>query len=278
MSRHEEKVNGSLHAHPRLVNLPVIADPRGNLTFIQNDSLGGFDIKAIGWYDRAGVERHSDYGAARMIITLNGSADIDVHSTDGSRQHFHLETPATGLFIPEQFTHGIENSSRDASFAVIKWTDRRTEKAPIVKTAAVEAHRSASVNDCRIIDMSETAIDNESPSIPFEIARIYYIYHIPEYAERGGHSHFEEQRIMTAAAGSFDVKVFDGMEWRTFHLSSPDKALFVPPGIWRVVDNFARGSICLAMCNNIFSESDYVRSFKQFEHLSAHKENNLTTL
>lgn len=131
-----------------------------------------------------------------------------------------------------------------------------------------------SVEDCRIIRLRHfphiqgtlTAVQN-SDEIPFAIKRIYYIYDIPTDAERGGHSHHNEQRLLIAASGCFDVNISDGINWKTFTLKRPFEALYIPPGLWRTLTNFSSGAIVLALSSTKFDENDYVRDYDRFVEL-----------
>ncbi len=132
-------------------------------------------------------------------------------------------------------------------------------------------HSTSTVDDCRIINLpchragdGTLTVAENSVAIPFAIRRIYYIYDIPSSSERGGHSHHTEQRLLIAASGCFDVRVCDGRQWRTFTLKKPDQALYIPAGIWRVLNNFSSGSVVLALSSTRFDENDYVRDFKKF--------------
>lgn len=141
-----------------------------------------------------------------------------------------------------------------------------------------ESHKHAWVSDCRIIDLPHvphrsgtlTIAQNDS-SLPFAVTRIYYLYDIPGGAERGGHSHYREQRLLVALSGCFDVKVCDGNQWQTFTLRTPYQALYIPAGLWRILDNFSSGSVCLALSSLKYDEHDYVRDFNQFLELSKEK-------
>lgn len=145
---------------------------------------------------------------------------------------------------------------------------------------SADQHRTALVADCRIITLCSipneqgtlTVVENSS-KLPFAIRRIYYLYDVPTGAERGGHSHYREERLLVAAAGCFDVRVSDGLQWRTFTLRSPKEALYIPAGLWRVLDNFSSGSICLALSSMRYDAADYVRSYSKFLELSVPKIN-----
>ena len=107
------------------------------------------------------------------------------------------------------------------------------------------------------------AQDNDQ--MPFSIARAYWTYDVPAGEERGGHSHHAAEELIVAAAGSFNVTLHDGDEWRTFTLNRPYRGLYVPPGYWRTLDNFSSGSVCLVLTSILYDEADYVRDFAEFK-------------
>lgn len=100
--------------------------------------------------------------------------------------------------------------------------------------------------------------------IPFEIKRIYYLYDVPGGATRAGHAHKALQQFLIAMSGSFDVMVDDGYKRRTFHLNRSYYGLYLPPLIWREMDNFSSGSVCLALASDFFDEADYYRDYQEF--------------
>ena len=109
--------------------------------------------------------------------------------------------------------------------------------------------------------------------VPFDIKRTFFIYDVPGGAERGGHSHYTSQQFIIAISGSFDVTVDDGTEQRTFTLNRPYQGLLVVPGIWRTLQNFSSGSVCLALASHHFDENDYVREYEDFLRLKKKKKN-----
>ena len=104
----------------------------------------------------------------------------------------------------------------------------------------------------------------EGNAIPFEMKRVYYLYDIPSGGKRGGHSHKECQELLVALSGSFDVIVNDGNEQKTVTLNKPNIGLLIPNGIWRELENFSSGSVCLVLASDVFEESDYIRDYPQF--------------
>jgi len=100
--------------------------------------------------------------------------------------------------------------------------------------------------------------------LPFDIKRVYYLYDVPGGAERGGHAHKELRELIIAMSGSFDVLLDDGKEKRSFHLNRSYYGLYVCPLVWRELNNFSSGSVCLVLASELYSETDYYRDYQQF--------------
>jgi WxcM-like protein len=100
--------------------------------------------------------------------------------------------------------------------------------------------------------------------IPFDIKRVYYLYDVPGGAERAGHAHKELHQLVVAMSGSFDIHLDDGFEKRTIHLNRSYTGLYICPMIWRTIDNFSSGSVCLVLASNHYDEADYYREYPQF--------------
>ena len=100
--------------------------------------------------------------------------------------------------------------------------------------------------------------------IPFPVRRVYYLYDVPAGAERGGHAHKVCQEFLIAASGSFTVVIHDGHKRKKFFLNRPHYGLYIPQMIWRELENFSSGSICLVVSSEEYDESDYYRNFKGF--------------
>jgi dTDP-4-dehydrorhamnose 3,5-epimerase-like enzyme len=104
----------------------------------------------------------------------------------------------------------------------------------------------------------------EKDVVPFEIKRVYYLFDVPAGAERGGHSHKEQQEFLIALSGSFEVILNDGKEKKIITLNKPFEGLLIGNGIWRELKNFSSGSVCLVVASDVFKEEDYIRDFDQF--------------
>ena len=104
-----------------------------------------------------------------------------------------------------------------------------------------------------------------SKTIPFDIKRVYYLYDVPGGESRGGHAHKELQQFIVAASGSFDVTIDDGQLKRTFTINRPYRGLLIVPGVWRELDNFSSGSVCLVLASTAYSADDYIRDYNEFK-------------
>jgi dTDP-4-dehydrorhamnose 3,5-epimerase-like enzyme len=127
------------------------------------------------------------------------------------------------------------------------------------------------IADCRLIELPKikdnrgnlTFIEGQR-HVPFDIARVYYLYDVPGGAERGGHAHRGLQQLIVAMSGSFDVILNDGRQTQRFHLNRSYHGLYVCPMIWRELDNFSSGAVCLVLASNLYDENDYYRDFDEF--------------
>ena len=127
------------------------------------------------------------------------------------------------------------------------------------------------VYDCTIVELDKhhhtkgniTVVENNQ-TIPFDVQRIYYLYDIPGGESRGGHAHKELRQLIVAASGSFTVTLDDGKVRRSFVLNRPYQGLLVVPGIWRTLDDFSSGAVCLVLASHAYDEDDYIRDYQGF--------------
>ena len=104
----------------------------------------------------------------------------------------------------------------------------------------------------------------EKECVPYPIKRVYYLYDVPSDAYRGGHAHKDQSEVLIALSGSFEVVLDDGNEVKRVMLNKPNKGLLIPTGIWRELENFSAGSVCLVLASDHFIESDYIRDYDAF--------------
>jgi dTDP-4-dehydrorhamnose 3,5-epimerase-like enzyme len=100
--------------------------------------------------------------------------------------------------------------------------------------------------------------------IPFDIRRVYYTYDVPGGTDRGGHAHKALHQLIIAMSGSFDVTLDDGHNKKRFHLNRSYQGLYICPMMWRELDNFSSGSVCMVLASNTYDESDYFRNYEEY--------------
>ena len=135
------------------------------------------------------------------------------------------------------------------------------------------------IDQCRIINFPKIAEARGNLSfiegnnhVPFTIKRIYYLYDVPSGATRGGHAHKTLSELIIALSGSFDVVLDDGKEKKLFFLNRPHYGLYVPPGVWREIENFSSNSVALALASDFYYEKDYIRDYEVFKKMVANGE------
>ncbi len=127
------------------------------------------------------------------------------------------------------------------------------------------------IEDCKIIELPKisdakgnlTFVEGMT-HIPFEIKRTYYLYDVPGGSTRGSHAHKNLHQFIVAMSGSFDVVLFDGYREKRFHLNRSYYGLYVGPLMWRTLDNFSSGSVCMVLASAPYEEADYIRDYKKF--------------
>ncbi len=141
----------------------------------------------------------------------------------------------------------------------------------------MEEARYSRVYSCSIIELDRhhsdrkgnlTVVEN-GKTVPFDVKRSYYLYDVPAGESRGGHAHKELYQLIVAASGSFTVTLDDGNVKRTFILNRPYQGLMVVPGIWRTLDDFSSGAVCLVLASEGYNEDDYIRNYDEFLKLKS---------
>jgi dTDP-4-dehydrorhamnose 3,5-epimerase-like enzyme len=128
-----------------------------------------------------------------------------------------------------------------------------------------------SIHDCRLIELPRVpdargnlTFVESGRHIPFDIKRVYYLYDVPGGASRAGHAHKQLQQVLIAMSGSFDVLIDDGTSKKKFHLNRSYFGLYIPSMVWREIDNFSSGAVCMALASAFYDEADYYRSHDAF--------------
>ncbi len=131
------------------------------------------------------------------------------------------------------------------------------------------------LEDCKMLDLPKisdprgnlTFIEGEK-HIPFRIQRVYYLYDVPGGADRGEHAHKTLRQFMIAMSGSFDITLDDGFSKKTWHLNRSFNGIYISPMMWRSLDNFSSGSVCMVLASDAYDENDYIRDYNEFLSLA----------
>jgi dTDP-4-dehydrorhamnose 3,5-epimerase-like enzyme len=279
---------------PQIIQLPKFLDDRGNLSFFENNKQIPFEIKRVHWiYDVPGGEKRGGLAykeTEEFIIAMSGSFDVLVD--DGEQvKKYSLNRSYMGLYIPKAMWRTIENFSTnsvaviaastryDANDAIREYSDflnyipinidKNEESIIKLQNNSLVKY---SVYDCNIIEFDKhhsvrkgnISVVENNLTVPFATKRIYYLYDVPGGESRGGHAHKELYQLIIAASGSFTVTLDDGHVKRSFTLNRPYQALMVKPGIWRTLDDFSSGSVCLVLASEKYDENDYIRTYDEF--------------
>lgn len=128
------------------------------------------------------------------------------------------------------------------------------------------------VSDCSIIELDKhhsdrkgnlTVVEN-GITLSFDVKRVYYLYDVPGGESRGSHAHKELEQLVVAASGSFRVTLDDGKSKRTFYLNRPYQGLIIKPGLWRDLDDFSSGAVCMVLASDVYKAEDYIRDYQEF--------------
>lgn len=282
----------------RIIELPKFLDARGNLSFAQNFAQIPFEIKRTYWlYDvPGGVNRggHAEINNEEVVIAMSGAFDIVVDDGVQSKT-FTLNRSYYGLYIPKGLWREIKEFSTNAialEFGSIPYDvndyirnydaflaysktvlekKKETAKASGLKGIKPE-HKQYNVFDCTMVELDKhhsdrkgnlTVVEN-GKTLPFDVRRVYYLYDIPGGESRGAHAHKDLEQLIIAASGSFTVTLDDGKCKRSFFLNRPYQGLYVKPGIWRDLDDFSAGAVCMVLASDVYKAEDYIRSYDDF--------------
>lgn len=282
----------------KIIELPRFLDERGNLSFVENLSPIPFIIKRTYWlYDvPGGVSRggHAEIDNEEVVIAISGSFDILVD--DGtSKKVFTLNRSYYGLYIPKGLWREIKDFSTNAvalefgstsydendyirdynwflDFSKQKNPDRDATVTVSDKNSATETMKH-SVFDCTVVELDKHHSDRKGNlsvvengiTLPFDVKRVYYLYDIPGGESRGAHAHRDLEQLIIAVSGSFSVTLDDGKCKRCFFLNRPYQGLYVKSGIWRDLDDFSAGAVCMVLASDVYKADDYIRNYDDFK-------------
>ncbi len=284
----------------KIIELPKFLDARGNLSFAEQNSQIPFEIKRTYWiYDVPGGESrggHAFINNQEFIVALSGAFDVIVD--DGERKKsFTLNRSYYGLYVPSGLWRTIESFSTNSLAlefgsqhydvndyiydygAYLQY--RKTERCKASMFRDSNNYETRTVNheplkhnvfDCSIVELDKhhserkgnlTVVEN-GETLPFDVKRVYYLYDVPGGENRGSHAHRELEQLIIAASGSFTVTLDDGKYKRSFFLNRPYQGLYVKPGMWRDLDDFSSGAVCMVLASEVYQKEDYIRDYNEF--------------
>ena len=262
-------------------------------------------------YDVPGGENrggHAYQENAEFIIALSGAFDVVVD--DGvNKKTFTLNRSYYGLYVPAGLWRTMENFSTN-SLALEFGSEHYNESDYIreygeylqyrknqeingskdvcrVDAIAQEFQDLNSLNpvrkynvfDCSMVELDRhhsdrkgnlTVVEN-GQTLPFDVKRVYYLYDVPGGENRGAHAHKELRQLIISASGSFTVTLDDGKCKRSFFLNRPYQGLYVKPGMWRDLDDFSTGAVCLVLASDVYLKEDYIRDYQAFLNFRNHE-------
>ncbi len=282
----------------KIVELPTFLDARGNLSFAEQNNHIPFEIKRTYWiYDVPGGEArggHAFKDNQEFIVALSGAFDVVVD--DGvNKKTFTLNRSYYGLYVPAGLWRTMENFSTN-SLAIefgskhyleedyirdyeeyLRWRedslkDQVFKSSRVQNIEPIKSVRKYNVFDCTMVELDRhhsdrkgnlTVVEN-GQTLPFDVKRVYYLYDVPGGENRGAHAHKELSQLIIAASGSFTVTLDDGNCKRTFFLNRPYQGLYVKPGMWRDLEDFSSGAVCMVLASDVYLASDYIRDYQEF--------------
>lgn len=282
----------------RIIELPKFLDARGNLSFAEQLNHIPFEIKRTYWiYDVPGGEARGGHAFRQnqeVVVALSGSFDV-VIDDGGRRKTFALNRSYYGLYIPAGLWRTMENFSTnslalefgsmhyDVNDYIYDYEEylQLRKAIPEQKPLAAVNEPSAStampvkkynVFDCSMVELDRhhsdrkgnlTVVEN-GQTLPFDVKRVYYLYDVPGGENRGAHAHKELSQLIIAASGSFTVTLDDGKCKRSFFLNRPYQGLYVKPGMWRDLEDFSSGAVCMVLASDVYLKEDYIRDYQEF--------------
>lgn len=282
----------------KIIELPKFLDDRGNLSFAENNNQIPFEIKRTYWlYDvPGGITRggHAEKNNEELVIAISGSFEIYVDDGNESKT-FTLNRSYYGLYIPKGLWREIKEFSSNSvalefgsipydlddyirdydefqQYAKTQQSSDKEKKRIDDTIKSVKDNNVYNVFDCTIVELDKhhsnrrgnlTVVEN-GQTLPFDVKRVYYLYDIPGGESRGAHAHKELSQLIIAASGSFRVTLDDGKVKRSFFLNRPYQGLYVKPGIWRDLDDFSSGAVCMVLASDVYDKEDYIRDYNEF--------------
>lgn len=228
------------------IELPIITDHRGKLTFAEIGQHIPFDISCVSLItQKQDLEKNE-----HILIALQGVVEISVHN-----KRYTLDKPHQVFYTQDKGE--IKCISENAIGLIIS-----SDKKSITSTKKASSSKKYAVSDCALIPLEENK--NIANYIPFTVKRVFYIYDIPAGERRGMHAHKLCHEILIAINGNFEVELNDGINKKTVTLDSSSYGLHIPPGIWAVETEYSPNARCMALASDEYDPMNYIHSYSDF--------------
>lgn len=238
-----------------------------------------------------------------FIVALSGAFEVVVDDGK-QKKSFMLNRSYYGLYVPAGLWRSMENFSTNSlaiefgseHYAMddyirdyeeyLRWREEgskvqefKSSKVegleplkPLEPLESLEPVRKYNVFDCTMVEldrhhsdrMGNLSVVENGKTLPFDVKRVYYLYDVPGGENRGAHAHKELSQLIIAASGSFTVTLDDGKCKRSFFLNRPYQGLYVKPGMWRDLEDFSSGAVCMVLASDVYLASDYIRDYQEF--------------
>lgn len=128
----------------------------------------------------------------------------------------------------------------------------------------LDKHHSDRKGNLTVVENGDSSTGSGQGTLPFDVKRVYYLYDVPGGENRGSHAHRDLSQLIIAASGSFRVTLDDGKCKRSFFLNRPYQGLYVKPGMWRDLEDFSSGAVCMVLASEVYQTEDYIRDYDEF--------------
>lgn len=283
----------------KIIELPKFLDARGNLSFVEQLNHIPFEIKRTYWiYDVPGGEERGGHAFRQnqeFIVALSGAFEVVVDDGE-NKKTITLNRSYYGLYVPAGLWREMNDFSTnslalefgsehfDEADYIRKYDEYLQFKAqsskaqefnslnPLNNLNSLNPIRKYNVFDCTMVELDRHHSDRKGnlsvvengQTLPFDVKRVYYLYDVPGGENRGSHAHKELSQLIIAASGSFTVTLDDGKCKRSFFLNRPYQGLYVKPGMWRDLEDFSSGAVCMVLASDVYLKEDYIRDYQEF--------------
>ncbi len=248
----------------------LVDDGREAKSYHLNRSYYGVYVPAGTWRK---IDNFSTNSLAAIATSTHYNEADAIRDYETFLQYTQGNADDCNANVSQSVNNSDDSISAETSNAAAESGTNAKPVAPAVNAKpACELTKTFSVDDCCIIELDrhhsarkgDICVVENGETVPFDVKRMYYLYDVPADAVRGGHAHKHLYQLLVAAGGSFTVLLDDGRSKRSVTLKRPYQGLLIKPGIWREVEDFSSGSVCMVLASELYDEADYIRRYQAF--------------